>query len=50
MGGLAHPWISKISAKKVVFLVEWKKTNYFSLLLITPRKILKKSPSAPPWK
>jgi len=40
--------ILKISAKKVIFLVSRGKNQVLPLL--TPRKILKKSPNGPPWK
>jgi len=49
-GAAWPPWILKISAKKVVFLVSRGK-NQISPLLAPPRKTLEKSPSAPPpWK
>jgi len=48
-GDLGHPWILKILSKKIVFLVSsGKKTNFTTFGL--PRKILEKSPSAPPEK
>jgi len=46
MGGLAHPWILKIIAKNVVFLVSSGKSQ-ISPFLAPPRKTLDKFPSAP---
>jgi len=47
--GAKTPWILKILAKKVVFLISRAKTQ-ISSLLPPPENILEKSPSAPPWK
>jgi len=47
--GALDPWILKISAKKVVFLVSRRKKQILPLLA-PPRKILEKSPSGLPWK
>ena len=43
------PWILKILAKKVVFLVSSGKKQMLPLLA-PPRKILEKNPSGSPWK
>jgi len=48
-GGLGHPWVLKISAKKVVFSISRGKKSDFTTLGL-PGKILEKSPSDPPGK
>jgi len=47
---LVLPWILKISAKNVVFLISSGKKKQISPLLLPLEKFLEKSPSAHPWK